>query len=253
MNYRLLLSTACFWAWAFLLQAAEPTAQLASANAAYQNNDFIAAIRQYEVLLQNGYHSEALYYNLGNSYYRINDFGKAVLYYERALLLNPNDADAKHNLQVVRDRLPDEIDILPEFFIFRWQNTLSAWLSINNWAILTLVLIWLGVAGLSLWLLGKARWYKKIGFVAGVGLLVLGLLAFAVANSRNQRIKESNRAVVLAKEVVLRSAPDEQSKEVFTLHAGATVQLLDQIGEWHKVSLQNGEQGWLPDTSFERI
>ncbi|MFN7117990.1 MAG: tetratricopeptide repeat protein [Saprospiraceae bacterium] len=253
MSYQKLLLTGYLCALVIALQAADPTAQLASANAAYQQNDFAGAIQQYEALLQKGYHSEALYYNLGNSYYRTNNLGKAVLNYERALLLDPNDTDIQHNLSLVRDRLPDEIDALPTFFLARWWNGLSGWLSAQYWSIMTIGLVWLSVAGLTLWLLGSARRYKKIGFIAGLSLLVLSLLTFALAGSRNQTIANSNRAVVQAKEIVLRSAPDEASKAVFTLHAGTTIQLLDQIGKWHKVVLQNGEQGWLPDASFEQI
>ncbi len=252
-HYRFLILTGCLCVWNFLLHAAAPTAQLASANATYQNNEYASAIQQYEAILQNGYHSEALYYNLGNSYYRTKDFARAVLNYERALLIDPNDADTRHNLHVLRAQLPDDIQALPAFFLSRWWNSIGAWFSTNYWAMIAVVLLWLGLAGLTLWLLGNVRLYKKIGFIGGVSLLLLSILAFMLANTRNVAIQNSQRAIVMEKEVVLRSAPDAQSKAVFDLHAGATVRLLDQIGAWHKVALQNGEQGWLPDTSFEKI
>ena len=84
-------------------------------------------------------------------------------------------------------------------------------------------------------------------------MLIISLLGFTLANDRINQIQHSSRGVVLQKEIVLRSAPDTQSKEVFLLHAGATVQVLDQIGDWYKVSLRDGMQGWLPEVSFERI
>lgn len=236
-----------------LLQAAAPASLLESANAAYQKKDFSTAIQRYEQLLQEGYRSEALYYNLGNSYYRMNNLGKAVLNYERALLLDPNDADTRHNLQVVKDQLPDEIDALPPFFLSKWWNGIDGIFSVKGWSILALALLWLGLGGLTLWLLGRVRRYKKIGFMVGTALLVLSLLSFTLANSRRNTIQNSGRAVVMEKEIILRSAPDNKSKEIFTLHAGTSVKLLDQIGNWHKVALANGEQGWLPDKSFERI
>lgn len=253
MKYRILLWICCWCITISWLSAAEPTTQLTNANQAYQQKDFAAAIQQYEALLQQGYRSAALYYNLGNSYYRTNDLGKAILNYERALLLDPNDADTKHNLQFVQDKLPDEIDPLPEFFLVKGWNGLGGLFSAQTWSVLALVLLWLGIAGLSLWLLGRVRLYKKIGFIAGSSLLIITLLAFNLANSRTKMMQYSGRAVVLQREIVLRSAPDALSKEVFVLHSGATVQLLDQIGDWYKVSLRNGEQGWLPEQSFERI
>lgn len=248
-----LLLIGCWCAFAVWLHAAEPTAQLASANQAYQKNDFATAIKGYELLLQQGYRSEALYYNLGNSYYRTNDLGKAVLNYERALLLDPNDADTKHNLQLVQSQLPDEIDPLPDFFLTKWWNGLAGLWSAQVWSILALILLWAGIVGLTLWLLGRVRLHKKIGFIAGSSLLIISLLAFALANNRTKNIQNSGRAVVLQREIVMRSAPDSESKEVMKLHAGETLKLLDQIGDWYKVSLRNGEQGWLPDQSFERI
>jgi tetratricopeptide (TPR) repeat protein len=233
--------------------AANPAAQLASANAAYQKNDFAAAISQYETLLQQGYRSEALYYNLGNSYYRTGNLGKAVLNYERALLLDPNDEDTRHNLQLVQNKLPDDLDALPEFFLFRWWKDLSGLFSVNTWAVLAMSLLWLGAAGLIIWLLGKKRFYKKTGFILGTSSLIISGLFFFFTNDRAQEITNSGRAVVLQPEITLRSAPDAASKVVLVIHAGNTVRLLDQIGDWHKVALRNGEQGWLPKESLERI
>lgn len=253
MKYQKILWTSFWCTLTSCLYAAAPSASLASANQAYQKKDFTTAIQQYEAILQQGYQSEALYYNLGNSYYRTNDLGKAVLNYERALLLDPNDADTQHNLQLVQSQLPDEIEPLPTFFLTKWWNTLGGLLSAQAWSVLALILLWLGIAGLTIWLLGRVRQYKKIGFIVGISLLIISLLGFSLANDRIHTIKNSGRGVVLQKEIVLRSAPDTQSKEVLVLHAGATVKVLDQIGDWYKVSLRDGMQGWLPEVSFERI
>lgn len=235
------------------IKAANPATELNRANQAYQSGNFLQAIEQYEHLLQQGYRSEALYYNLGNSYYRVNKLGLAVLNYERARLLDPTDADTKHNLQVVRNRLQDKIEPLPEFFLSKWWNGLRSQLSTNIWSAVALTLLWLGIAGLSVWLLGKVRFYKKWGFIAGIGLLLLSLLGFALANSRKQAIQNSGRAVILQPEIPLQSAPDPKSKIVLPLHEGTTIHFLDKIGDWHKVMLENGEQGWLPKGGFERI
>ncbi len=239
--------------WAFVVHAADPSAQLATANQAYQANEFKRAIEQYENLLQQDYRSEVIYYNLGNSYYRTNDFGKAILNYERALLLAPNDADIQHNLELTRSNLQDKIEPLPPFFLSNWWNELSSWLSPNVWSGVALVLLWSGMIGLSVWLLGKLRTYKKWGFIIGMSFLLLSVISFALANSRQQMIQNSGRAVILQTEIPLHTAPDTKSKVVLPLHAGTTIRFLDSIGDWHKVALDNGEQGWLPKGSFERI
>lgn len=235
------------------MQATEIAGQWSQANAAYQSGAFNKAIEQYEALLKQGYHSEALYYNLGNSYYRINKLGKAVLNYERALLLDPTDADTKHNLQVVRNHLQDKIEPLPEFFLSKWWNHLRSQISPNGWSALSLSLLWLGIAALSIWLLGKKEVYKKWGFILGISLLIISLIGFMLSYSRKQAIQNSGRAVILQSEVALQSAPDSKSKVILPLHEGTTFKFLDKIGDWYKVSLENGEQGWIPKANFVRI
>jgi len=223
------------------------------ANEAYQSGNFAEAMRQYLALVEQGYRSEALYYNLGNAYYRLDSVGKAVLYYERALLLDPGDQDITHNLEVIRDQLPDEIDPLPVFFLTAWWRRVSLSMSETSWSALSLVCLWLGIGGFSLWLLGSQRKLKKVGFAAGIVLLLLSGLFFAFANSRAQLEDDSNRAVILAAEVALHSAPDQASEALLELHEGATLRLLDQIGDWYKVEMLDGNQGWLPKSSVEEI
>jgi len=223
------------------------------ANEAYQSGNFAEAMRQYLALAEQGYRSEALYYNLGNACYRLDSVGRAVLYYERALLLDPDDQDITHNLQVIRDQLPDEIDPLPVFFLTAWWRSASLSMPETSWSTLALVALWLGFGGFSLWLLGNQRQLKKVGFAAGIVLLLLSGLFFAFANSRVQLEDDSAREVILAAEVALRSAPDQASEALLELHEGTTLRLLDQIGDWYKIELLDGNQGWLPKSSVAEI
>ncbi len=227
--------------------------QMQQANQAYREGNFSEAIRLYEALLQAGYRSEALFYNLGNSYFRTDSLGRAVLQYERALVLDPTDADIQHNLEVVRSRLRDEHLPPPVILVVQWWNKISFSFSANVWSYGALISLWMAIGGLSLWLLGKARRYKKIGFITGVVLFSWSLLFFALANSRMQGDKGSRRGVVLEKETLLHTAPDIKSPVQDTLYEGATMQILDVIGEWHKIRLYDGAEGWLPANSFEKI
>ncbi|MDX1940653.1 MAG: tetratricopeptide repeat protein [Saprospiraceae bacterium] len=230
-----------------------PSQQLQDANAAYRAGDFAKACAQYDSLIKQGYHSEALYYNLGNSYYRTGKLGKAILFYQRALLLDPNDADTQHNLQVVQSHLQNDIEALSPFFLTKWFNNLSLELSTNTWSILALMSLWLGIVGLAFWLLGKVRRIKKNGFIAGVLLILLSFIAFAIAGHRARLENDSQRAVVLQPKASLHSSPDAQSAVIIEIYEGITLDLLDKIGDWYKVSLPNGEEGWLLKGSFERI
>lgn len=223
------------------------------ANEAYQAGNYAEALRQYKALQAQGYQSEALYYNLGNSYFRLDSLGKAVLYYERALLLDPDDADLQHNLSVARQKLADEIDALPDFFLMEWWRQASLSLPKNGWSALAVIFLWLGMSGLVFWILGKARKLKKIGFVVGIIFLAFSGLFFALANSRVQLEENSRRAIIIRREVALRSAPDEVSESLRLLHEGTTIRLLDQIGNWYKIELLDGNQGWLPKPAAEEI
>ena len=120
-----------------------------SAEEAYATGDFAGAARHYESLVSSGASSPSLFYNLGNAYYRGGNIGKAVLNYERALKLDPSDADARHNLELARAHTLDKIDNVPEFILFSWIKNLKASLSSNTWAVISLVLLAAGIAFLQ--------------------------------------------------------------------------------------------------------
>lgn len=222
-------------------------------NMAYEKGNYKLAIEQYEQVLNEGKHAPELYYNLANAYFKTNNLGKAILNYERTLLLRPRDADTRTNLAIAQARTVDIIQPLPPFFLTRWWRTLQNGLSAGAWSGLTILMLWLALAGFSVWLLASPREHKKRGFLTGVAGLILFATTFLLAAQRTAGQHDSNKAIVLAKEIALRDAADADSPEILQLHEGTKVNLLDQIGEWHKVRLPNGEQGWLPQESFEEI
>lgn len=234
-------------------QSIEPLELLHDSNEAYRGKAYREAIEGYEALAAAGYRSEALFYNLANSYYRIGALGRARLNYERARLIDPDDKDLLHNLAVLRREQADALEAIPEFFLLRWWKNTRRLLGEAGWSVSGLLLLWAGCGGLVLWLLGQKRSHRKWGFLIGIGLILLSVLPFSLAASRQAAVRNSDIAVVLTTEVVLRSAPDPQSKPILTIHEGLAVGLLDRIGEWYKVRLSNGEQGWLPMSSLERV
>ena len=246
----LLMSLCCLM---IQLNGQTPRERMRAANDAFQSKQYQAAVEMYESLRQEGFSSAVLYYNLGNSYYRLGEPAPAILNYERALLLRPHDRDIRHNLEVARAQLQDELEVLPEFFLLRWWRGLAFIFSATAWSIVGLVLLWLGIGGLVVWLFAGERRQKVRGFVAGLVMLILAILPFALALSRVNMQQHSRTAILMAPEMVLRSAPDPESAEVLTIHEGLKVDLLDQISDWYKVRLQNGEEGWLPQAVVEEI
>jgi len=239
-----------------LIVFANDTAKIfQEANKLYKSNEFSTAIEKYESIETQGYRSAELHYNLGNAYFKINKLGKAILNYERALLISnvENRVDIKYNLELARKKLPDDIESLPQFFLKRWKNNLKQLATSKSWTMFALLFFWIGIGGLVVWLKGKNRLQKKIGFVGGLAILMFNALTFLMAIDGANEERNSSSAVIMSSEVNLRSAPDEVSNSIFLLHEGTSVELLDQIGEWYKVKLLNGEQGWLPMKVLEKV
>ena len=251
MNRIVLIS--CFFLLLHSLYASDVQQQFQMANEAYSAKQYDQAIEAYEAIAQEAFKSDELFYNLGNCYYHKKQIGKAILNYERALLIAPNDEDTRYNLALTRELLKDDISIIPPFFLARWWGGLRKQLSSTSWSIAGILLLWLGIVGIIIWLKGNTRQLKKKGFVIGLGLILLSLLPFLLAMSQAKLEQNSQRAIILSPEIPLRSAPDELSTELIVLHEGTKLELLDLIGTWHKVRLENGEQGWLPNDAFEQI
>ncbi len=220
------------------------------ANVAYQEKDYTTAITQYQSILQQGYQSSELHYNLGNAYYRTQQMGKAVLHYERAARLAPKDKDIQHNLSIISTQLKDQIEALPNFFLLDWWNALRQRWSSNAWVALGILLFWSAMAALITWQIGKTRTLRKQAFFVGIALLFISILPIllAVANTKN-----SEQAVVMLEETALKHSPDELSTSILLIHEGLKVQLLDKIGDWYKVRLSNGDEGWLNAKVIEII
>ncbi len=232
---------------------ANPTADFEAANAAYKKGDYATAITQYESILKTNNYSEGLYYNLGNAYFKTNNLGKAILYYEKALLAAPRDADVLYNLEIAKAKTKDDLSRIGKFFLAEWWQSIHKSFNASVWGMLTLLSLWAGIAGFILWLLAASRERKKQGFIGGIALILLSILLYFLGNSQANFEQNSRTAVVLENTIELKNGPDAQSTAVIDVHEGLKVELLDQIGDWYKVKLMNGDEGWLPMSSLAEI
>lgn len=222
------------------------------ANEAYQANEFSKSINLYEQVLSAEFHSPELEYNLANAYYRNKQIGKAILHYERAKLVSPDDADINYNLSLVRESL-EEVEPLPKFFLTKWWKNMRMVFSSSLWGWLALLLLWIGVGSLGLWLFGKTREQKKLGFFVGATVVLLSLLPFGLALDRVAYEKSSHEAIILVPGASLKSAPDRAGSELYKLQEGAKVELLDLLSGWWQVQLPNGEKGWINGDDLVQI
>ena len=235
------------------LSATDAQQVFQEANQAYTSGNYAVAVEKYEAILKENVFSKELYYNLGNSYYRLNQTGKTILNYERALRIAPSDGDIQQNLALARSRIVEDIEPLSNIFIVRWWHLLRGYLSADGWSMLALFFLWAGIAGMALWLLSNERTLKKRGFVVGAVLIPLSILPFLLANNAKNEAHSSRFAIIMARETPFRSSPDTNAAPTSILHEGIKIEILDKISNLIKSRLPNGEEGWIEEIAVEKI
>lgn len=222
-------------------------------DSAYMRNDFASAIQIYEALLKKGEAAE-VYYNLGNSYYKADDIAKAILNYERALLLQPGNNDIRANLDVARSKTVDKMESVPEIFFISWTKALIYSMSVNTWAILGIVCFILLIISLYFFIFSKQIVWKKAGFVMGIIFLVIVVLANAFAAEQKEDLLNRDKAIIMNPSVTVRSTPNESGTSLFVLHEGSKVSIKDaSMKDWKEIRLEDGKVGWVPTSSIEII
>lgn len=223
------------------------------ANDLYAQGDYEEAARLYSWIMDSGYHSASLYYNLGNSYYRSGNVPAAILNYERAALLAPGDEDIKFNLELAGTHVRSRIEEIPEFFLNRWWQQLRDIAGYRTWATLSVSSFILSLMLLTLFLSGSTVARKKSFFWTAVIVFFISAASFSLGLDQRNYVKNHNRAVVFSPVVSVKSSPDTSSPDLFVIHEGTRVAVEDSIGDWREIRLSDGNKGWLHKESIEMI
>jgi tetratricopeptide (TPR) repeat protein len=218
---------------------------VADAEKAYASKHYKEAIACYNSVLEQGFVSYKLYYNLGNAYYKNNEIGKAIYNYELANKLKPNNEDIKTNLRIANEKTIDDIESKENFFLGALKSGVVNSLSTNGWAWLTIFTL-VGCLGFAfIYLMAKQVMFKRIGFfMSALSLLsfvVSMALGFTALNAR-QQIKF---AIITARETRIQTEPDKLSPSKFSLHEGTKVRVLETNAGWTNIRLENGNEGWV--------
>ncbi len=225
----------------------------AQGDSAYMQNDYATAIQIYEQLLENGEAAE-VYYNLGNSYYKTDNIAHAILNYERALILQPDNADIRANLDIARSKTIDKVTPIPEVFFITWIHTLSNSMSSDKWAKTSIACFLLFLILLGVFLLGKRTSFKKTGFIGAIFMLFVCVVSNVFSAQQKQSRLERNQAIVLTPSITVRSTPSESGTSLFVIHEGHKVEIKDNsMHEWKEIELEDGKVGWIPASSIEII
>ena len=223
------------------------------ADSAYARGEFQQAIKDYEALLKQGASAD-LYYNLGNAYYRTENITRAVLNYERALLLSPGDRDIRFNLQIAQSKTIDKIVPESEMFFFTWYKTLVNLMSVDGWARTSLVSLALVIILLLVYLFSDRIWLRKIGFFGGVVLLLLFVMSNVFAWQQKQNLLFRKGAIVITPSVTVKSTPANNGTDLFVLHEGTKVMITDSsMKGWKEIRIADGKEGWIESSQLEEI
>ncbi|MBR5728816.1 MAG: BatD family protein [Prevotella sp.] len=224
-----------------------------NADAEYSKGNYVQAIKDYEELLKSK-KSAALYYNLGNAYYRTDNITQAVLAYERALLLSPGDDDIKFNLQMARSKTIDKITPESEMFFFSWGRSLVNLMSVDGWATLSIVSIALALVLLLVYLFSSATGLRKVGFFGGILLIILFVLSTIFAHQQRSMLENRKGAIVITPSLTIKKTPSAGSSDVSVIHEGTRVDITDDtMRDWKAVRLADGREGWVPANQIEKI
>lgn len=222
-------------------------------NKAYNQGLYEEAADYYRSILENGEHSAELYFNLGNTYYKLNEIAPSIYYYEKALVLKPKDEEIKNNLAFAQNMTLDAIEELPQTGLSKLYTTITSKLSFNQWAYLSIVWIFLFVVGYILYYFLSYATQKRVAFIGSFACLFLGILSIIIAYVELDRFKADQPAIVFDNEVIIKSEPNNRSEETFRLHEGAKVSIEETLGDWQKIKIADGKTGWLPTTSIKPI
>ena len=225
----------------------------AEADSAYIRGQYQQAIKDYEMLLKQGASAD-LYYNLGNAYYRSENITRAVLNYERALLLSPGDRDVRFNLQIARAKTIDKIVPESEMFFFTWYRSLVNLMSVDAWAWTALIALALLIVLLLVYLFSERIWLRKIGFFGGFVLLISFALSNLFAWQQKQDLLFRKGAIVISPSVTVKSTPAKNGTDLFILHEGTKVSITDgTMKGWMGIRIADGKEGWIESNMIEEI
>ena len=213
-------------------------------NNSYADKKYEQAIDAYQKVINLGYESTPLFYNLGNSYYREGKIGFAILYYEKALKLSPGNSDVLHNLAIANAKTIDKIDAMPKFFLFQWWESLLEIFSVTGWSYVVFALYLLLLLSIGIYFFAATLNIQRYSVYLGLTLAVFLIMTAAIWIVNLNREWHVKDAVVIDEAVPVKLAPDSTSGDAFVIHEGLKVRELDNVGKWVNIRLQDGKEGW---------
>ena len=225
-----------------------------AANAAYVDGRWADAVADYELISGMGLESAALYCNTGDAFFKDSNIPMAILYYERALKVDPSYEDARYNLTLLNSMIQDRIEPVPEFVLKAWARDICYVMDSNAWAACFIVFLALTLGLVLLFLLAPTAAGRRTGFFTGIVTLLLAVIALSFSVWQKNDYNDADNAIVMRPVTSVKSSPAAgASTDLFILHEGTKVKVIDSVGTWDNIELADGRQGWIPASDIERI
>lgn len=222
------------------------------ANKAYLEGEYSKAIESFTALTSQGYNSTALFYNLGNAYMKNDKLAQAILHYEKALKLSPNDEDIKNNLELAKEKVDTPVLEIPDFLPLRIWKSIASGLSANLWMVFQILLGIAILVGVYLWRISLETSKRSRGLLIVVSSLILFLFCYAAGRTSHSLDTLSEVGIIMDK-TSLMGGPEKRSEEKEVLHPGVKVKIMDRLDDWYQVQLMNKDEGWVSQEVVEMI
>lgn len=227
--------------------------QMKNANEFYKAGEYKNAMETYESIVNSGLESAALYYNLGNAYYKMNQPTKAILNFERALLLDPKNENIRYNLSIANESIVDKTKMVPEPPFTKFQNLMLQRHNADGWGYRSLIGFLLSMILIGVFLFSESVGRKRLSFFVAVICLIFSAFTFKFAATQRAKIDDHNEAIIFEASVTVKGSPNENGTELFIVHEGLKVGITDKLGEWLEIRLSDGNKGWVPASVLVRI
>ena len=219
----------------------------------YQKGDYTHAAAVYSSILKSGKESSALYYNLGNTYYKLNNVPESIYYYEKALQLDPENADAKNNLIFANQMKVDAITPLPKTWVRQLSDGIVGLFSAHTWAVLSIIGVFAFVLSFLLYYFVERTALKRTFFSLMLVFLFFAIGSYTLAYFCHKQVSQTQYAILFDKTVRVFSDANAYSSEVMQLHEGTKVEIIEDAKDWVKIRLVNGKTGWTKVSSLRKL
>lgn len=223
------------------------------ANAFYTTENYEQAISLYEQILSSGQESAKLYFNLGNAYFKAANYNKAILNFERAKVLAPNDENIDFNIRMANQFVVTSIEPLPLPFFIRWRTSVINMYSSDTWSYISISAFIIFLILFGLFIFSRIVTIRRISFLLGIFMVVFAGFTYSFASKQKKKIDLRSGAIVFCPRVTVKSAPTSTSTDLFLIYEGLKVEITDSIGTWKEIKLADGNEGWLPDSCIVKI